>query len=228
MSMSLVEELNSLPRAEAVTWFLHAWHATPEPPQVPGTPQIPALLVRLLALCRTYPTICSQQNRLIEPVEVDDGLLCFYVENQNVYRWAYRPGEDDPIVVGRYLNEAAWVAEQERLSGFLLQVCLYEAIMSAPYSASASGLTPEALAHVLESGRLRPVLSPWRWPEEPTVFQASDGAVAVTSQRRRANGTLSCNVMVGAPHAEPLAYLPDIIRQDDDRWEHAELAGFQW
>jgi hypothetical protein len=175
---SLLEHLLGLPRAVAVGWFVNAWHGIPTLSPVADTAQIPSLLGQLLALGRTHPAICSRQNRLIDPVEVDYGLLCFYVENQSVYRWAYQPGEPDPVVVGRYLDEDGWVAEQQRLSGFLLQVCLFEAVFSAPYSASAAWLPPEELAAVLTLGGLRPLLTPWRWPEHPTLFHAADDAIA--------------------------------------------------
>lgn len=60
-----------------------------------------------------------------------------------MYRWAYQLGEPDPVVVGQDLGEDGWVTEQQRLSGFLLQVCLLEAVFSAPYSASAAWLPTE-------------------------------------------------------------------------------------
>jgi hypothetical protein len=227
MGASLVEDLTGQPRAAAVEWFLRAWHGIPELPSVSDITRVPALLGQLLALGRTHPAICSRQNRLIDPVEVDDGLLCFYVENQRVYRWAYRPGEPDPIVVGQYDGED-WVVEQERLSGFLLQVCLFEAVFSAPYSASASWLPPEAFAAVLDGGHFQSVLGPWHWPGNPTVFEASDGAIAVASWQRKTNGIVGTDIMVAAQRLEPLAYLPDLIRQHADRWEHARLASFVW
>jgi hypothetical protein len=225
---SLAEQLTRLPREAAVGWFLRAWHGVPELPLAPATAQIPSLLGRLLLLGRSYPTICGRQNRLIDPVEVGDGRVCFYVENQSVYRWAFRPGEPDPVVVGQFHDADGWVVERERLSGFLLQVCPFEALFSASYSASASWLPPEALPEVLDPGRLRPVLTPWRWPEDPTVFHASDDAIAMTCQQHRATGTTGFYVMVAAQRPEPLAYLPDVIRRHADRWEHASLGRFIW
>jgi hypothetical protein len=223
---SLVEQLRRLPPAEAVGWFLNAWHGIPALPPPPQPSAIPSLLGQLLVLGRTHRAICGRQNRLIDPVEVDDGLWCFYVENQSVYRWAYRPGEPDPVVVGQDLGEDGWVTEQQRLSGFLLQVCLFEAMFSAPYSASAAWLPPEELAAVLELGRLRPLLTPWRWPEHPTLFHAADDAIAVTSARGDPDGKLGADVMVAARRLEPLAYLPDRIQLHADRWDHARLGSF--
>jgi hypothetical protein len=229
VAQSLREQLLGLPRAAAVGWFVNAWHGIPALPPVADTAQIPSLLGQLLALGRTHPRLCSSQNRLIDPAEVDDGLLCFYVENQGVYRWAYRPGEPDPVVVGQYHGANDWVAEQQRLGGFLLQVLLFEAVFSAPCSASAAWLPPAELAAVLEAGGLRPVLTPWRWPTHPTLFHASHGAIAVTSGRQRDTaGTVGSDVMVAARHLQPLAYLPDRIRQHPDRWEHARLGSFIW
>lgn len=144
MTESLAEQLRRLPPAAAVGWFLNAWHGIPALPPPAQPSPIPSLLGQLLALGRTHPAICSRQNRLIDPIQVDDGLRCFYVENQGVYRWAYQPDGPDPVVVGRSHDEDVWVAERQRLSGFLLQVCLFEAVFSAPYSASASGYRPRS------------------------------------------------------------------------------------
>jgi hypothetical protein len=228
MSSSLREHLTGVSREAAVDWFLRTWHGIPELPPVPVTAQIPSLLGQLLTLSRSYPTICSRQNRLISPIDVGDGLLCFYVENQNVYRWAYRPGETDPVVFGQASQAGAWFTEQERLSGFLLQVCLFEALFSAPYTASAAWLPSGAVTELLDRGQLQPVLTPWRWPGDPTVFHASDGAIGVTSQRRRANGAFGFDVTLAARDLEPLAYLPEIIQEHGDHWEHAQLADFVW
>jgi hypothetical protein len=225
---SLAEQLRRLPPAAAVGWFINAWHGIPTLPPPPQPSPIPSLLGQLLVLGRTHPAVCSRQNRLIDPVEVDDGLRCFYVENQGVYRWAYQPGGPDPVVVGQYLDEDGWVAEQQRLSGFLLQVCLFEAVFSARYSASAAWLPLEELAAVLELGRLRSLSTPWRWPEHPTDFHAADAAIAVTSARRGPDGRVGADVMVAAQRLEPLAYLPDRIRRHADRWEHARLGSFIW
>jgi hypothetical protein len=223
---SLVEHLLGLPRAAAVGWFLDAWHGIADLPPAPTTPQIPSLLGQLLVLDHTHPAVCSRQNRLVDPVEVDDGRWCFYVENQHVYRWAYRPGEPDPVVVGQRLHTDAWVAEQERLSGFLLQVCLFEALFTAPYSASAPCLAPQTTAAVL--GELRPVLGPWRWPAFPTVFHASDDAIAVTCPNGYPDAPDGIDVMLGAQRLAPLAHLPNHIRQHPDDWEHARLGDFVW
>jgi len=228
VSGSLVQQLRRLPPAAAVGWFLNAWHGIPALPPPAQPSPIPSLLGQLLALGQTHPDVCSCQNRLIDPVEVDDDLLCFYVEDQSVYRWAYQPDEPDPVVVGQYLDEAGWVAEQQRLSGFLLQVCLFEAVFSAPYSASAAWLPLAELAAVLELGRLRPLLTPWRWPEHPTLFHAADDAIAVTSARRGPDEKAGADVMVAAQRLEPLAYLPDRIQLHADRWEHARLGSFIW
>jgi hypothetical protein len=228
VARSLAEQLRRLPPAAAVGWFLNAWYGIPALPPPPQPSPIPSLLAQLLVLSRTHPAVCSRQNRLIDPVEVDDGLWCFYVENQSVYRWAYQPDEPDPVVAGQYLEEDGWVAEQQRLSGFLLQVCLFEAVFTAPYSASAAWLPPEELAAVLELGRLQPLLTPWRWPENPTVFHAADAAIAVTSARRDPDGRVGADVWVAAQRLEPLAYLPDRIPQHADRWEHARLGSFIW
>ena len=75
MTEPLAEQLRRLPSAAAVGWFLCAWHGIPALPPPAQPSPIPSLLGQLLALGRIHPAICSRQNRLIDPVEVDDGLL---------------------------------------------------------------------------------------------------------------------------------------------------------
>jgi hypothetical protein len=61
--------------------------------------------------------IMSGQNFLFEPrveqhpyrqLNIKDGRLNFYIENQGVYEWSTLPDGDDPPVFGRYEREDPW------------------------------------------------------------------------------------------------------------------------
>jgi hypothetical protein len=135
--------------------------------------------------------ILSRQNTLLGPEEplFDDDHLLFYVENQGVYLWAIAresgrrdapdqlrlPFEDveiirgavgreddDPPVWGRF-NEKnrPWAREEVRLSEFLIQACLFEAIITASHGVWASWGDRALLERVTEG--LRPLpLGAWR------------------------------------------------------------------
>jgi hypothetical protein len=119
--------------------------------------------------------ILSGQNILREPreLEVEDGLLCFYLENQGVYEWGTLPDGDDPPVFGRYSdanpwegrqdNSLPWKPENLRLSEHLILACLFEAVFChAEYSASAAWLDERTLAEI--SKTIPPIaIGPWGW-----------------------------------------------------------------
>ena len=76
------------------------------------------------------------------------------------------------------LNESGgeWIKEGERLSGFLLQVLLFET--SGPYYTSADWIDAEIYS------RLRDVLgplplSPWHWPASNTEFLGRSDRFAI-------------------------------------------------
>src|SRR5205085_714636 len=80
------------------------------------------------------PGVLDGQNSLIGPdrLEVEaDGKMTFYAENQGIYIWATLPEGDDPPVWGQFQGFEPWAEEEVTLSGFLIQACLFEAILHA-------------------------------------------------------------------------------------------------
>jgi hypothetical protein len=178
--MSLLYELLSNgDRAWVLARFLEQWHGIR---LLPGGPAgLPPGLARVLGAVERHPEL-SPQNYLYAPYEEGHGLLVFASEREGAYEWAYQPGEVDPKVWGRWLLDrpggSDWTPESERLSGFLLQFVLFEAITGAPwwvqYPAARPGLVTVAL------GPLRPVLGTWRWPGPDATFHAADDTLAFT------------------------------------------------
>jgi len=95
---------------------------------------------------------------------IADNLLGFYVENQGNCYWAASLRGQDPAVFWCQQDAAGRVhrvREAEKLSGFLLQMCFFEAVMGAPFGANGP-VDGNSLAAVLPS--LQPaMLGPWAW-----------------------------------------------------------------
>jgi hypothetical protein len=143
--------------------------------------------------------------------------MIFYVENHGVYIWATDPVGEDPAVWGRFDAEGKpWNKEEVSLSGFLIQICLFEAIFGAPYGASASWVDQVTLDRVTAPLRLLP-LGPWRWPADPGRFWACNGAFVFSCPNGPAPEFPAFSIWVGARSETSLAYLKSIA---DKGWEH--------
>jgi hypothetical protein len=115
----------------------------------------------------------SVQNRLVTP-SPEARRTVFYVENQGSDDWGFT-GEADPIVVRR-----DGTVERESLSGFLIQLVLFERSMAGPFHA-AGQLSEDAWEAAI--GQLMAVpLAAWRWPMDPTRFYVGDGITAHLTQ----------------------------------------------
>src|ERR687896_2675347 len=172
--MRRVREILAQPRAEAIERFLTSWYgprtvesALPEPGR---STRMPAPLHGFYDLIRRWPDAIVQ-NVVLAPPElpdlrneagaetyIDDGKLAFYVENQGVCRWATSPEEVDEAPVwirGETLDREmdTWELEEPRLSAFLVQVIVFEAVIGANHGASVAWLDRPTLARVLAPRR---------------------------------------------------------------------------
>jgi hypothetical protein len=111
LGRSPVRVLTNPDHGKALCGFLRAWYGV-ELPAVEATPRVPALLGSLMALNHSDNRI-TPFLKFVEPDEVADGLLTFASEYEDVYHWAYRPGESDPIVWGCFPEwEDPWEGTQ--------------------------------------------------------------------------------------------------------------------
>ena len=172
--------------------------------------------------------ILSGQNRLLAPHELTvagDGRLPFYVENQGVYLWSTLP-DGDPPVWGKFENanevwgDVEWTDEGMRLSEFLMEVCLFEAIMTAPYGAAAGWAEESTLARLRKELPLLP-LTPWRWPQSPSQFYGREGAFMFACPNLSPQGTQAYSVWIGAKSPQPLAFLKGLGNERE--WDHVAL-----
>lgn len=197
-------------RVAAMRLFLKRWTDSGE--QVCSLPEMPSPLAVLHRLVRANPRIVVQ-NQLVPPDKLieKEGRTVFYVENQAVYEWAFETaGGDDPPVWFR-LNEHGepWEREQEPLSGFLIQLAVFESICGSAFG-GAAGWFPNEAADRLRA-RFEPLpLAPWCWGT--MTFYARDGALLTLME----NGDDAFTVQVAALHPDALTFIDDLV---DDQWD---------
>jgi hypothetical protein len=218
--MSLFDLLRQ-PSEETPWAFLERWHGAPtrEPAPIPAG-DLPESVRAFAARVTRWPDAMVQNDLANDPDDMRDGdKRVFFVENQGVYLWATDGKGADPVVWGRF-NEPGerWQAEREPLSGFLLQIVVFEAILGSDHGALASWIPFHQLAAVLGPMKRLP-LGSWRWPSEPGWFFASDDALAFVCPNGRWPGDPSdhFDVWIAARTSEPLARLSAIAGVRWDR-----------
>lgn len=215
-------------RLDVLRQIAEFWHGPIGPDdgfteeELRGIP-IPAPLRWWFRLAGRRTRILSGQNDFLDPEKLvidDDGRLLFYVECQGVHLWATMPDGDDPIVFGRF-NEPGipWTEEGMTLSEFMIGACVFQAIMGAPFGASASWIEQTTLDRLAAEIPTLP-LAPWRWPAFPGRFFARGGAAMFACPNDTIQGNLGFSVWIGAKAAEPLAFLENVVDRD---WEYAAL-----
>lgn len=161
----------------------------------------------------TRPSDFVQNTLVWDPTWARDGdKYVFYVENQAVYVWATDGDGDDPVVWGRFNKPGEpWLAEQEPLSRFLLQVVLFEAIMGTAHGASAASITLRQLEAAVAPLERLP-LGCWRWPVEPSCFYAGADVLAFAGPNGRSPDGLvdTVSLFVAARSPIALSYLRDL------------------
>ncbi|WP_155356527.1 hypothetical protein [Acrocarpospora macrocephala] len=206
-------------RATALRLFVEGWHPAPAPAAESVAPSVPVpvALAEFYRLAEGRPQVLGVQNFICSAAELrtdDEGLLPFGYENQGGFEWFLDPSEDDPIVWTVECNGERQ-AERERLSGFLIQFSLFEAVMSAPYKAWSDPV-PEPIADELTRGLRRVPLKTWMWPLYQMSFYVAPGLVV--AEGRNEDDDEECYVSVGAVHRSLLRPLTDLGIQ----WRHFE------
>ncbi|MGW2686936.1 hypothetical protein ACWC6I_27735 [Streptomyces sp. NPDC001414] len=202
-------------RADALEQFITGWYpALPEPAE-PSAVREPAVdlpdgLKQLYRLAQRRPRCLGVQNRVLSSsglqTDPTGEMLVFGEENQGGFFWSLLwtldGPEADPTVWFREYDEPP-IAEQEPLSGFLLQFSLYEASMGADYRAIPRTLAAQQVDKLTE-GLLPVHLRPF-WPWVPTRFYVAPGLVLHVSD----GGEDGFSAWAGATHRSALAPLAD-------------------
>ncbi|SHJ85647.1 hypothetical protein SAMN05421803_110161 [Nocardiopsis flavescens] len=201
-------ELAASDPMRALEEFAAGWYPAERPPGTGAYPGLPGPLARFHRLAAARPRLLGGQNRLLPPHGSGGGAVhVLGEENQGVFSWELRRTAegfgDDPVVWFSVEGEEP-VAEQEPLSGFLLQFALYEAAVCSGYGACASAVPAaqaDAVTGALAPVPLRPFLAPWM----PTLLYAGQDLVVSVS----ASGALF-DVWAGAAHPGALSALRDL------------------
>jgi hypothetical protein len=149
-------------RPEALEAALDAYFGPAIRPKPPGVPS------PLATLFTRFEPGLVRQNHLAIP---RPDSRTFYVENQSCNDWALGNASDDPPVV-----RDKSVVENESLSGFAIQVVLFEASMGALDWRVGGPMNAQGRASLL-SGVEEVPLRPWTWPNNAR-FYVAPGIVA--------------------------------------------------
>lgn len=170
--LTLAEEKAT--REEALRAFFLEWHGMPRVSRTMPA-DVPAPLRWLHE--HIGASGFARQNRLLPPGSLDlesEGKRIFYVENQGVCAWATESGDDPPVWIRWEGMGLGWEREEESLSGFVLQIALFETIVRTGKLATIG----ESEARTLEASLVRVPLAPWAWPGWPGRFFASEDVLA--------------------------------------------------
>ncbi|MEU4352692.1 hypothetical protein [Streptomyces sp. NPDC023838] len=201
-------------RAASLEQFVSGWYPTAgahESPVIDSASGLPAGLRQLYRLAERRPGALGIQNRILPEPELHTDplgeMLVFGLENQGGFfwplLWTLEEPETDPTVWFREFDEEP-IAEQEPLSGFLIQFTLFEASMGADYLALPRALTAPQVQQLTQA--LHPVpLRPF-WPWAPTRFYVAPGLVVRVSSE---DGE-TFDVWAGATRRSALDPLADV------------------
>ncbi len=158
--------------------------------------------------------IVAKQNFLVSPdeLEVQDGLLVFYSENQSVVEWGVRRRDlklDDPPV---YLNDSGMhetpqkpIRENETLSAFVLQMLVLETACFNKYGGNAIH-NAEAVETIRQN--FVPLDFPeWHWSSPCCLYGGDDILAAVFG----ASEGSSEMIFVGANGQEALSRVSELL-----------------
>ncbi|MFD5450619.1 hypothetical protein ACWDTR_28300 [Streptomyces sp. NPDC003470] len=207
-------------RAVALEQFVTGWYPAADQPQPQprhpssapaGSRSTPGRLQQLYLLAEQRPGVLGHHNHILPWHEVSTDplgeLLVFGAENQGSFYWSLPwtldEPEDDPDVWFCVFDETP-IAEQEPLSGFLLQFSLFEAAMSADYVGLLHSLSDRRIAQLTAPLQHVP-LRPFR-PRAPTCFYVAPGLVLYVADSLD-DGKF--DLWAGATHRSALQTLPE-------------------
>ncbi|WP_399895913.1 hypothetical protein ACGH7X_40335 [Streptomyces sp. BBFR51] len=212
-----MEELLNI-TSESLGRFLTRWYGDPDLPISvnPDAVKMPPPLRFWHEIASQWSTPVTTLNHPLGPseLEIEDGKLVFWVENQGCWTWSTNINGDDSIVFDRQpgSDPEPWIPTGETLSEFLLHATVFEAIVGAPCQMYVENITEEVLSGI--ASNLRPLPLPhWRWPSTEVrilvgnslLAQVSDSMVSDPNDKTR-----RFDVSIAAPSAVALAPLSNL------------------
>jgi hypothetical protein len=234
----LEEVIAAFPRAppsdrlDLLDCVIRYWHARVPAEDLP--PQGTFSHIRMPAILREWyrrvgcATSVFRQNSILEPAEVQesDGLLVFYSENQAVWEVATElEGDDPPVWMRENDAGASWEPLGPRLSEFLLQAVLLEAVFCAPYGASVAWLAP-AKMEMLRGEAVPLPCPPWNAAPFTAEFHTRHGAIVVGGPNPppaaldEGGDCDAYSVWIGGRTETAVAFARSMV---DETWEYVAL-----
>lgn len=176
-----IDWLTLLPhdRVAALQAFVEGWYAdvAPSGTEEPDAAMaLPAPLRAFYRLAAREPLLYGVHNEIFRPGDLeydeDEGGVVFAAENQGVWTKVIDPDEADPVVYDD------GEPDDESLSGFLLQFTLVEAVMAAPYQATAE-LTAQQWARLGQQLTPVPLAQP-AFVDTTAALHVTPGLVVLT------------------------------------------------
>jgi hypothetical protein len=202
--------------------FLSWWYGPPQRDLSPRrAPDIPAPLSAWYAAEESWARKLCSQNYILSGTELrrDGDYTVFWVENQNVWLWAYAGGDDPAVFDRENQPNIPWAATGAKLSDFLVQAAMFEAIMGSLTGASAVDISRSEFNQIVAP--LAPVaMTPWTWPGPDHRLYIGQDLLAFggvnPAAGRPAPGEPLLEIVVAARSDDDLAYV-DHVAVD---WAH--------
>ena len=152
--------------------------------------KLPIALRELYQLAGQREDVVASQNYLVCPdeLEIEDGILEAYCENQGVVHWGIKPDDlqlpDPPVYLnddGMHGEPQALIRENETLSEFALQMAVCETIITRePLIISArSDKDLTAKLKKVEREYVNLGFPDWHWPNYPVRFYGMGDTLAL-------------------------------------------------
>jgi hypothetical protein len=147
---------------------------------------LPSALARWYATVGRLPELTSTQNRLSAPddLEVKEGLIVIYTENQHCTVWGIPLGaldQDDPPIV--FTERGGWHREANSVSSFALTVGLTELCIHGGRFGCSGWMDASAKA-ALSSALQRVPVAPLQYPtpDREAFFLVNDRVIILVEQ----------------------------------------------
>ncbi|MFJ5230359.1 hypothetical protein ACIQBJ_10730 [Kitasatospora sp. NPDC088391] len=226
-----MEELLN-PQSGSIRRFLKRWYGLAESGEnatSSGAQEIPHEIVDWHEAAASTGVEVTFQDYPVEITNLkrsDDGMIAFWIENQNGYYWAIDPDREEREVFCREDASSSWRNTGEKLDHFLLHCTVREAIIGAESKFSAvvptsairdalagfSNLPFRPLANENSSTRLLCSSDALARVTPPPVGYSHEGeqswllAIAATSESslRKYRISLECYIPAGAGRPHPI------------------------
>lgn len=196
--------------------FLEWWYGPPARVlgRVASAP-VPTALAEWYAAEQAWDRRLALQNRVLAASELatQDGFTRFYVENQDIWHWAFGMGADPEVFDRENEPGVPWLATGAKLSRFLVHAAMFEATFASRVSATAIDIDRTHYDRVVNP-LVAVAMTPWNWPGPDSRLFYCDRILAFGGVNDRPGTPVTAeslyHVNVAARSNDDLAYLDEI------------------